>query len=250
MERGVGGGEEGVGGGQGGGRIACRGNAEARASGDRNGVVAGKGGRQLAADAVDNGLGGCLVGHAEQQAELVAAQPGHEVVLAQAAGNRPAGRSEYGVSRGVAVRVVDALEMVQVEHGQAEPPGRVGRTAHAVPKSPLPRPTIRKPGERISQGLLGQPSVGFSSGVVLAAESNDLGQEPTGQAQLPFGHIGRQVNVGRSFGADANHARAPRRRRSLPNVIWMGRIRPGPPGTARARENQIEPGGIGHVFRG
>ena len=50
-----------------------------------------------------------------QHGELVAAEPGHEVAVPDGAGDPLGDRDEQGVAGGVAERVVDDLEVVEVE---------------------------------------------------------------------------------------------------------------------------------------
>ena len=56
----------------------------------------------------------------DQQAELVAAEPGHGVRAAQDAAQAPADLDQQGVARVVTERVVDVLEAVEIHHGDGQ----------------------------------------------------------------------------------------------------------------------------------
>src|SRR5438552_13517812 len=75
-----------------------------------------------AGEAIGDRVGHAAVGLRHQDAELVATQPAHEIGLAHRAAHRVGDEPQDRVAGGVAVRVVDPLEVVQVEIDQSQRP--------------------------------------------------------------------------------------------------------------------------------
>src|SRR6478752_3518073 len=95
---------------------------------------------------------------AQQQAELVAADPVGGVLLPDDGGEPTAEPGEEVVSRGVPERVVVALEAVEVEEDDAQRLGLGRRLAEAV-EIDLHRAAAAEPGERIGPDLFQQRAV-------------------------------------------------------------------------------------------
>ncbi len=92
-----------------------------------------------------------MCGIAEQDRELLAAEPGRDVVLADGAGDRPGNGAQHLVADRMPVGVVQQLEPVDVDHEDADrvlrppPPGE--QRAELVEVAP-----VREPRERIGRG--------------------------------------------------------------------------------------------------
>ena len=68
-------------------------------------------------------------------AKLVATQPGHEILRAQAGPQGMSHRSQHGIAGGMLVTVVDLLEMIEIDDGQALIGRRLVRRATGWPDS-------------------------------------------------------------------------------------------------------------------
>ena len=90
-------------------------------------------------------------GIAEQDGELLAADPGRHVLIADGGGDRAGDRAQDLVADGVAVRVVEALEPVDVDHEHSE---RVARAAAAGKerRELVEVATVREAGQGIGRG--------------------------------------------------------------------------------------------------
>src|SRR2546421_8605787 len=75
-------------------------------------------GRYHALEALRDNAGRLAVYVRQQHRELVAAQPCDEIGLAKTTGERPPDCPERPVTHGVTVLVVDALEVVEIDHHQ------------------------------------------------------------------------------------------------------------------------------------
>ena len=94
---------------------------------------------------------------AQQDDELLAAVAGRDVVLADGRHDRPADRAQDLVAGRVAVRVVEHLELVDVDHQDAD---RVARPAAAGEQAAelVEVAAVRQAGQRVGRGLrLGRP---------------------------------------------------------------------------------------------
>ena len=96
----------------------------------------------------------------EQDGELVATQSGQELVLREAAGQPSCHLDQQSVPGFVPERVVDLLELVQVDHQERRSRGAAEDRQPAGEPRLEERP-VRKPGQRVVLGLvaerLGQP---------------------------------------------------------------------------------------------
>ena len=118
-------------------------------------------GRRVVADALDDEvgdpLGSGLVGVGEHDGELVAAHPRHDVGGADRAAQQSRDRDEELVAGVVPERVVDLLEVVEVEQQQG-----AGRTVPAAPvevalELALEAAPVGQPGEHVVVGEVGEP---------------------------------------------------------------------------------------------
>ena len=112
----------------------------------------------------------------EQHAELVAAEAGGEIGLAQARAEAVCHRSEELVAGGMAESVVDGLEIVDIEeqHGQRTGCAAPGKRGRRVVDEPAP---VGKAGERVVVGLVGQPRLEHPArGDVALEQSDEPGQ--------------------------------------------------------------------------
>ena len=152
---------------------------------------------QAAADAIDNRGGFRFTGRPKQQAELVATQPGDEIALPQIVVHRPADVLQQPVARHVAPRIVDFLELIEVQHGQAKRTPGIGFLKSAG-EFEVPRPAIGKARQRVGHGRLGQfvpHSVRFP---LLAAEADRFAQQSAGAAKFIRREIRGKHHVGRA----------------------------------------------------
>ena len=92
--------------------------------------------------------------------ELVSAEPGEHVALAQALAEPVGDRVQQLVARLVAERVVDLLEAVQVEHQRAAPSPVASGASHLGAQLFLEPAAVEQPGERVALGERAQRSLG------------------------------------------------------------------------------------------
>ena len=93
-----------------------------------------------------------LVGAGEQQHELVAAVAGDLVVRAQLALQHAGDAAQQLVAGGVAARVVDALEVVEVEDHGAERVPVAARAGDLLADAQLHRAVVEDAGQRVGAG--------------------------------------------------------------------------------------------------
>ena len=107
--------------------------------------------RTNAANDLEN-LRATRLGH--EHGELVAAEPGDRVVLAQSLSEAPSDLSQHLVAGRVAERVVDLLEPIQVhyEHGQLT--AALLRLGDRLSDALVKEGAIGEPGERVVQGVI------------------------------------------------------------------------------------------------
>ena len=145
------------------------GGAEARAPGGHAG--GGAGGVALdelgdrGRDPVDGAGGdlqrGLLVGGGDDQRELVAAVARGDVVGADAAAQRGADAAQDLVAGQVAVLLVDALEVVEVDqHQRGRLGGAAGRAADLAPELLVQRGVVEAAGQRVGLRRAGEHGVG------------------------------------------------------------------------------------------
>ncbi len=89
----------------------------------------------------------CAGGH--QERELVAADPREYVLGAQYFAPATRGVDQQRVSLGVTSLVVDVLEVVDVDHGQAERLAAPARVREAAVELKLPRSSVGQAGQRV-----------------------------------------------------------------------------------------------------
>lgn len=119
-------------------------------------------------------------GPAHQQGELVAPEPGHRVTGPDRRPQSATDDLEHQVTGGVAVPVVDHLEVVEVHEQQGRPllvavPQRLPDAAHQ-------QCPVRQPGQRVVVGLVRQP-VGQSTALA------DVVQGEHGARELLLGQL-------------------------------------------------------------
>ena len=86
---------------------------------------------------------------AEHDAELVAAESRDRVARPQRAGHPLRDRAQHGVTRGVAVRVVDLLEPVDVDHHHGDSLAVPARLSQRDVEPVVEERPVREPGERV-----------------------------------------------------------------------------------------------------
>ena len=132
--------------------------------------------RALAADRVAAALGDRggrrLVGAGEQQHELVAAVAGDLVVRAQLALQQARDAAQQLVAGGVAARVVDALEVVEVEDDGAERGLVAAGARDLLADAHLHRAVVEDAGERVGAGDVLDVLVGLG---VAAGDGGEAG---------------------------------------------------------------------------
>ena len=103
-----------------------------------------------------DGFGGRHVGVGKDDEELVAAVAPDEIALARRPSHRLGDLHEEQIAAEVSLRVVDALEVVEVEHHDAELPAAVEQALERVEREA----PVRETGERIALAELLEPRVG------------------------------------------------------------------------------------------
>ena len=89
----------------------------------------------------------------EQQGELVAADPAEDVAGARAGFQESRGLHQRSVSRLVTVRVVDALEVIEVEKHERKRPSIALGTSNLTFDPLLERAMVQQTGQRVAGGL-------------------------------------------------------------------------------------------------
>ena len=92
----------------------------------------------------------------EQDRELVAAEPRHGVAHAQRGAQARRDRLQHPVAGGVAERVVDRLEVVEVQEQHGERPAVVASAAERVFDAIAEQRPVREVGDRVVERLVGQ----------------------------------------------------------------------------------------------
>ena len=134
-------------------------HADARAQRDRV-AVHDQGRRQGARDPVVHEPPLPLVGAALQhQHELIAAQAGHRVAVADAAGQPGGHLPQHLVAVGVTAGVVDGLEAVQVEERDRHGPAVAVHPVQGVLDAVAQQHPVRQPRERVVGGGVQQPQL-------------------------------------------------------------------------------------------
>ena len=108
-----------------------------------------EGAGELLSEAVQDRGGDVDVGSGQDDDELLAAVTGHDVAVPYGRPHDPGEQTERAVTRVVAERVVQVLEVVEVGHGQRERDVVVAQ----FPDQVLGGPAVEEPGERIGVGL-------------------------------------------------------------------------------------------------
>jgi hypothetical protein len=92
--------------------------------------------------------------------ELVAAHARHGVHRTQRGGEGAGHPAQERVAGRVALRVVDVLEAVEVDEQHRDGPDRAGRCRQRAVDAVDEHRSVRKPGQRVVGGLLGQRRLG------------------------------------------------------------------------------------------
>ena len=109
----------------------------------------------------------------EQDPELVAAEAGRGVAGAQAAAQALGDLDEQLVAGGVAERVVDRLEVVEVEHADGDEVALAGGAVQGVLDAVVEERAVRQLGERVVEGAVAQLGLGgLALGDVAAGEDD------------------------------------------------------------------------------
>ena len=121
--------------------------------------------------------------------ELVAAEPGDGVTVADHAAQPVGDLGEHLVAGGVPEAVVDGLELVEVDEQQPDRAGGAGLAGQRLPDAfHQPRP-VRQPGQRVVPGQPGQ--LGF--GALAGGDVGDEGERSLVAAVVGDDRAGRQV---------------------------------------------------------
>jgi hypothetical protein len=99
-------------------------------------------------------LGSREVDRRNDHCELLPADAEHVVGVAYARPQHPCDFGKYVVAEGVAVDVVDALEVVEVEHHDGHTVMRHGGTEELRPEHFVERAMVEEPGQRVGLGLM------------------------------------------------------------------------------------------------
>ena len=100
------------------------------------------------------------VARAHDHAELLAAEPAHDVGAAQRGAQQVGQPPQHLVARAVSVHVVHPLEIVDVEHEQRHRVVRATRTRELGAQALVEVAVVEEPGERVGLRLLLQPRAG------------------------------------------------------------------------------------------
>ena len=130
-------------------------------------------GGDRAARALDGGECLLLAGLGHEQRELVAAQAGEDVLGAGDVAQRGGDRGEHGVAALVAERVVDRLEVVDVEQGERERPLVAQRAGELLAQALVEGAVVGQARERIGGGLLDEDGVRLGVG---HRQADELGE--------------------------------------------------------------------------
>ncbi len=130
----------------------------------------------------------------QQEGELVTAHARHRIVLVDAGGQARGDILEHAIARGMAQRIVDRLEAIEVEKQQHHPVTMACGLLQAVVQTVLEQGSIRQLGEAI---VIGQPMDALLAGLALAhvAEETDV----AGQRALLVAHPGDTDPAGIGF---------------------------------------------------
>ncbi len=149
------------------------------------------GGFEGAAEAVGQDLGGWLVALDGQDAELVAAEAGDHVGGPPGRVDHLGGAAQQPVAGGVALVVVDPLQLVQVDRDQGRDRAVAAAAGLLGLQQPVPGAAVADPGERVGEGVqLGQLEAPLQLLALQLLDQED-GQQPA--KQLDGGQLGRQV---------------------------------------------------------
>ena len=105
--------------------------------------------------------------------ELVAAEAGEQVGLAQRGGERPRHVLQQLVADAVAQRVVDVLEAVEVDEQHADAPPRPARLRDRLRQSLVQQQAVRQAGQRVARRHVLQPFLGLDPRADVLHERED-----------------------------------------------------------------------------
>ena len=119
----------------------------------------------------------------QQDGELVTAEPGDGIGIAQRRGEPPSDLDQHGVTHVVAQAVVDVLEPVQVDQQQPGGGVHLGRGGERLGEAVRQQQPIRQPSQRVVLCLVLQGPF----------QDRALGDVPAGQDEPADGRLGPQV---------------------------------------------------------
>ena len=145
----------------------------------------------IAARARSTATSACvLVGLGHEQRELVAAQAGEDVLGAGDVAQRGGDRGEHDVAALVAERVVDRLEVVDVEQRERERPLVAQRARELLAQALVEGAVVGQAGERIGGRLLDEDRVGLGVGHRQADELGEVVEHALGVGRQRLGRHG------------------------------------------------------------
>ena len=114
----------------------------------------------------------------EQHGELVAADPVAAVGPSELGSDDPGRGLQELVTRPVAPRRVDGLEVVDIHDQQRQGPVVAARLGHLDLQVLLERPVVEEASESVAQGIDPDPVVGLAQVVPLLVKARELAQDP------------------------------------------------------------------------
>ena len=180
------------------------GDAEARGAGHERAVGQLVGGFEGLADAVGRRVGAVGVGLLGDD-ELVPAEPGHDVRTPDRRLEPPRRLDEHGVAGGVAVGVVDRLEVVEVDVGDHERRGGPLDPGQGRAEQDVEEAAVGEPGQRVAQCQRGEV-------VLQPAHLRDVAPDAL-DAVVQRDHLELEDEAG-AVGAAHAHVEAVRERRT------------------------------------
>src|SRR3954453_10024637 len=96
---------------------------------------------------------GLLIGAGDDDRELLAAEAGSDVAVAKLSTDRLGKRTQNRIAREMAVRVVEAPEVVEIEHEKGERRSPAGRALELVQQCSLELPCVEQTGLRVDPRL-------------------------------------------------------------------------------------------------
>ena len=153
---------------------------------------------------------------AQQHGELLAAEPGRDVVLADGLGDRPRDLAQHVVADGVPERVVELLEAVDVDHQDADPvlgPAPLGEQPEVL----VEVAAVGQAGQRVGRGA----GLGLAQRVDARQRRRRLGrgrlEDPVGARRPRLARAARHDDRALDLAVDAErrgeHVATARRRR-------------------------------------